>query len=122
MNKWEYAVGHFSPIGEWVEDEEVRPHFEQAVADLPRAHAAYGNEDWLAGSPLRIVKRCERYPKWQPVNDHAAEVLAEVLADLARGFRRIGQSVPQGDDLFASAVAAVRELNSNFTDPQEFDS
>lgn len=96
MERWEYAVGHERLNDTWTNDTEPGT-FEAASKSLIQREIKFGDEDW-AGDQC-IVKRSDRFPEWQPVHDHAAELLAEVLTDIALRFASNGNDIMQGKDL-----------------------
>lgn len=120
MEKWEYAIGDqgMTP-GYWHIDIEGLPDYEAATRALTRAIMAQQGTDWV--NDPQIVKRCDRYPEWQPVKDHAAELLAEATLEVAHEFRRVGQGVVQGNDLYAVFAKLAAQINPNTENPQEFD-
>lgn len=119
MQRWEYAVGHQSLNSEWSSDTDSTT-FEAASRDLIRLTLIFGHEDWA--HDLRVIKRSEKSPGWRPVHDHAAELLAEAMADVAGQFSANGRNIMQGVDLhrmfnrLSKSVAATLPSVS-----QEFD-
>lgn len=118
MEKWEYAAGE-QRFDEWVE-RSAPGTYEDARTELARLLAADDPQsDYSMIAPC-VVKRCARYPEWQPVKDHAAELLAELLEDLRRDFAPNGASSMQGRDLAAVFAKRAKLLNPN-RNPEEFD-
>ena len=106
-DKWEYAAGHQGLSGDWVNDLEPTT-FELASRDLFRMTLTYGEQDWT--HDLRIIKRSDRHPPWQPVNDHAAEVVADTLEEIAGQFGVHGSNIIQGADLHRILNRVARAL------------
>lgn len=94
MERWEYAAGYQSIDDSWIASSEPGM-FEKARADFDVM--VRRNEDWMT-SPS-IIRRSDRHSQWQPVHDHAAELLAEVLTDIALRFASNGNDIMQGKDL-----------------------
>lgn len=95
MEQWEYASGYELLDGFTNHGEPTT--FERAQRDLNRLISVHGDENWVI-NPC-VVKRSTRYPNWTPVHDHAAELLAEVLTDIALKFAPNGNDIMQGKDL-----------------------
>lgn len=125
MEKWEYAFGTSDwrayPDPEWQAESEPGSYADAEVA-LVRALAA---DDPASDYSLRepcIVRRSDRHPRWQPVKDHAAELLAEVLAEVAQYGHRTHTNVIQGTDLKHLFGEMARALDPGRTETnQEFD-
>lgn len=96
MERWEYAAGYQTTSDEWRVFDSPGT-FEHASAKL-RALELESRGDGWATNPC-VVKRSDRRPQWQPVHDHAAELLAEVLTDIALRFASNGNDIMQGKDL-----------------------
>lgn len=99
MERWEYAAGYAdtrSVDDAWTNNSDPTT-FEQAMRDFAHMIAEHGDESWVI-DPC-VVKRSDRYPDWAKVEDHAAELLAEALADLALRFAANGNDIMQGKDL-----------------------
>ncbi|QNJ57676.1 hypothetical protein SEA_KEANU_71 [Streptomyces phage Keanu] len=124
MERWEYAAGEEDwrayPGPKW-ENRSEPGTFEAAQVALTRLLAAEDpTSDYSMHGPC-VVKRSERYPDWQPVRDHAAELLAEALLEVAHDFRRVGQGVVQGNDLYRALAKITAQMNTTAQDPREFD-
>lgn len=96
MQNWEYAAGYQAIDDSWVPSSETGT-YEKAQLALHFMMSRHEDEDWMT-SPS-ILKRCDRYPIWQRVDDHAAELLAEVFADASLDFGVHGAGIMQGSDL-----------------------
>lgn len=90
MEQWEYAFGvenwRADPT-EWTNESEPGTY---AAAELALMRAVAADDpmsDYSLHGPC-IVRRSIRYPRWQPVVDHAAELLAEVLGEIAKDVNR----------------------------------
>lgn len=123
MEKWEYAFGTADwrsyPEG-WQADSDPGT-YEDAQIALMRALAKDDpTSDYSLNSPC-IVKRSDRHLVWQPVKDHAAELLAETLTEIADRFGRTPSSVIKGRDLYA-AIRRVAHALTPQNNPEEFDS
>lgn len=117
MDNWEYASGY--ELMEGFTNHGESTTFEQAQRDLNRLIATHGEEGWVIG-PC-VVKRSSRYPSWQPVKDHAAELLAEVLEDLRYNFAVHGAGIMQGSDLAKVFKKTAQLINPN-KPTEEYDS
>lgn len=120
MQHWEYAAGHQSLDDSWVPSSEPGT-YEKARTDLEIMTRRHEDESWMI-SPS-ILRRSERQPEWQPVHDHAAEVLAEVLEDLRHDFTLFGAGIIQGTDItqiMRRRAQAIRNTLPNQN--QEYDS
>lgn len=117
MERWEYASGY--ELMEGFTNNGEPTTFEQAQRDLAGMIAAHGNEHWVI-NPC-VVKRSSRYPSWQPVIDHAAELLTEVLEDLRMDFAVFGVGIMQGSDLSKVFKKRAQLLNPNKS-TEEYDS
>ena len=117
MEQWEYAVGHSGLSGEWDNDTDPTT-FELASRDLIEQTILYGHEDWA--DDLRIVKRSIRHAHWQPVVDHAAELLAEALGEVARNVSRAHSSASPSKTV-AHYLALVAKAVSPNTETEEYD-
>lgn len=115
MERWEYAIGEQGmDESTWHVDTEGLATYEAANRALMRTMIQGRNSDWL-GDP-QIIKRSDRHPHWQPVHDHAAEVLAEVLEDIRLDFGTIGSGIVQGSDvakIFRKRALIVRNTLPN---------
>jgi hypothetical protein len=125
VEKWEYAFGledwRAHPGPKWSAESEPGTYADAEVA-LARALAADDpTSDYSLHGPC-VVKRSERYPEWQPVKDHAAELLAEAALEVAHEFRRVGRDVVQGNDLYAVFAKIANQINPSTENPQEYDS
>lgn len=119
MERWEYASGY--ELMEGFTNNGEPTTFEQAQRDLAGMIAAHGNEHWVI-NPC-VVKRSSRYPSWQPVIDHAAELLVEVLEAIRLDFGVIGAGIVQGSDvakIFRKRALVLRNTLPNQN--QEYDS
>jgi len=124
VEKWEYAFGTEDlrawPGPQWDNHSEPGTYADAEIA-MARALAADDpTSDYSLAGPC-IIKRSERHPAWRPVKDHAAELLAEALLEVAHTFRREGRAVMQGNDLYAAFASLTRQLNPQTDDPREFD-
>lgn len=122
MEDWEYAAGtcdwRSGEADHWTAHSNPGS-FENARLALNKIIHESGDETWVI-DPC-IVRRSERYPTWQKVEDHSAELLAEAMLEIAHTFRRVGPGVVQGNDLYAAFVAVTRKLSPTTNDPREFD-
>lgn len=109
MENWTYAAGYQSIDNSWVPSSEPGT-YEKAQIDLGVMMRRHEDEDWL--STPSIVKQSPVHPGWQPVHDHAAELLAETLMDMRYDFARHGTSIMQGRDL-AQIFHKLSKLVSN---------
>lgn len=116
MERWEYAAGYEDLNGDFVASTEPGT-FEKARLDLDVMVRRHEDEDWMI-TPS-IIRRSDRHPLWQRVNDHAAELLAEVLEDLRLDFGTHGAGIMQGSDLAQVFKKRAHLLNPNPT--EEFD-
>lgn len=96
MERWEYAAGYQSIDDSWVPSSEPGT-YEKARTELDVMMCRLEDHDWSI-SPS-VIRRSDRHPTWQLVNDHAAELLAEVLTDIALRFASNGNDIMQGKDL-----------------------
>lgn len=122
MDNWKYAVGAVG--GDATEQDVYTPQteptcYEDARTALERLLRERGQEAWVV-SPC-IVRRSDRHPLWVKVNDHTAELLAEVLAAVAYEFRSIGSGIVQGDDVFRVLIKQSRRVVGEPAEPKEFD-
>lgn len=120
MQHWEYAVGHQRLDDTWSNDTDPGV-FEVASRDLIKHQIQFGDEDWA--TDLRIVKRSDRHLDWQPVDDHAAELLVEVLEEIRLDFATIDSGIVQGSDVakvFRKRALVLRNTLPNQN--QEYDS
>lgn len=97
MERWQYAIGEQGMDESWHIDVEGLPDYEAATRALTRYLVESRNSDWTQDP--QIVKRSDRHPAWQPVKDHAAELLAEVLEAVRLDFATIGSGIVQGSDV-----------------------
>ena len=123
MERWEYAAGTLDTRSEgtnWNSQSDPNTTFERARLDLLNLMAAHGDEDWVI-DPC-VIKRSDRHPTWAKVHDHAAELLAEAMHEVALDFAVYGAGVMQGSDL-AKVFKKVSYLISNKLpqDNQEYD-
>lgn len=125
MEKWEYAYGledwRAYPGPKWTA-ESTPGTYAQAEIALMRALAADDpTSDYGLHGPC-IVKRSENNPEWVPVQDHAAELLAEVLEDLRIDFAFLGAGIMQGKDIAKSFRKRAQMLiGERPVKKQEFD-
>lgn len=122
MDDWKYAVGtaDWRTAEQGVYNVQTEPTcYEDARTALERLLREQGQEDWVV-SPC-IIRRSERHPLWIKVNDHAAELLADVLAAVAYEFRSIGGGIVQGDDVFRVLIKQSRRVVGGSAEPKEFD-
>lgn len=112
MENWEYAAGTLNSyaIGTVWTDQSTPGTFEAARLALDKLIREEGDADWVI-DPC-IIKRSDRHPAWARVNDHAAELLAEVLADVANDSGVHGAGIIQGSDLY-KIFKKVAHLISN---------
>jgi hypothetical protein len=123
MENWEYAFGVRdlrSVEDAWTNNSDPGTYAEAEIA-LTRALAKDDpTSDYSLNGPC-IVKRSSRHPEWQPVRDHAAELLSEAMGDVFLSFAALGPNVLQGNDLnrvFRRLAFALRPDNQT---NQEFD-
>lgn len=102
MERWEYAFGQEDyrahPGKKWTADSEPGTYAEAERAMIRALAADDPTSDYSLHSAC-IVKRSERHSEWAPVHDHAAELLAEVVHDMAYQFSNYGSGIMQGTDL-----------------------
>lgn len=118
MESWEYAVGHSGLSGKWDNDTDPTS-FELASRDLIAQTILFGGEDWAYN--LRVVRRSYRHPAWIPVQDHAAELLAETLGNIAKDLNRTSPRVPPTQAMAYVLATAAKALVPKNT-PEEYDS
>lgn len=106
MQNWEYAAGYQDLNDKFVASTEPGT-YEKARIDLDTMIRRHEDEDWMIAPS--IIRRCDRYPEWQQVDDHAAELLAEVFADASLDFGVHGAGIMQGSDL----AKALRKIALN---------
>lgn len=99
MENWQYAAGtqNVYAVGTVWTDQSTPGTFEEARLALDKLIREEGGDDWVI-DPC-IIKRSDRHPAWVRVHDHAAELLAEALTDIALGFAANGNDIMQGKDL-----------------------
>lgn len=122
MQRWEYAAGEEDwrayPGPKW-ENRSEPGTFEAAQVALMRLLAAEDPQSDYAMHGPCVIKRCEAQSEWQPVRDHAAELLVELLKDMASNFGRLGDGIVQGTDIKAICTHLARGMS---TEPnQEYD-
>lgn len=113
MERWEYAAGHQSFDDSWIPSSEPGT-YEKARTDLEVMVRRHEDEAWMI-SPS-ILRRSDRHLDWQPVDDHAAELLAEVLEEIRLDFATIGAGIVQGRDvakIFRKLALIVRNTLPN---------
>lgn len=120
MEQWEYAAGYQNTSDEWrVFD--VPGTFEHASQKL-RALEWESREEGWATNPC-IVKRSEVHPQWTPVHDHAAELLAEAVQDMAYQFGNFGAGIIQGYDLVKTLRKVAQGISRTLPqNTEEYDS
>ena len=109
MERWEYAAGHEDLNGNFVASTEPGT-YEKARIDLDVMMRRHEDEDWMI-TPA-IIKRSDRHPTWARVHDHAAELLAEIVHDMAYRFSNFGAGIIQGYDL----VKTLRKVAEGVSD------
>lgn len=120
MQHWEYAAG-YDRVDNTFTNWSDPTTYEQARVDLDRLLRDHGDEGWVI-NPC-VVRRGERHINWQPVYDHAAELLVEVLEGLRMDFAVIGAGIVQGSDvakIFRKRAQILRNTLPNQN--QEYDS
>lgn len=118
MERWEYAVGQEGLDGTWQTDTDPLSSYEAAQRAFTRLLIEHRSSEWLIDP--QILKRSERHPVWTPVVDHAAELLAEVLEEMADKFGRLGDGIVQGTDVKAICTHIARSTGTEQS--QEYDS
>lgn len=114
MRNWEYAFGTEDwaawPGPKWQAESEPGTYHEAEVALMRAVAQDDPSSDYSLRSPC-IVRRCNDVPEWQPVKDHTAELLAELLMDLRLDFATHGKSIMQGSDLARAFAKRARLLD-----------
>lgn len=123
MENWQYAYGQEDwrayPGPKWTNDSEPGTYAQAEIALMRAIVQDDPTSDYSLHSPC-ILRRSDRHPEWQPVKDHAAELLAEMLGDLRLDFGVHGASVMQGSDLAKVFAKRAHLLNPNHSS-EEFD-